>query len=228
MISRAPKLIIGLGNPGKKYENTYHNVGFLAIDYLAENHPISNFPACADLPARNAQAGASAGRQFPISKLLKSNVYMNESGRFVKEALKKYGIKPETLLIIHDDSDIYLGDYKISCGRGAAGHHGVENIINSLKTQDFCRVRIGIRPISRTNTDITRTDVNNTRTNTNKNTNQCENGLYKSVFSQCKSVPRMKAENFVLKKISPINKKVLNKVFQKISEDIIKPNQKSE
>lgn len=177
MISRAPKLIIGLGNPGKKYENTYHNVGQLFIDYIKKN-------ALCPMPYA----------------LFKSDVYMNESGRFVKKTLGKYGIKPEALLVIHDDSDIYLGDFKISCGRGAAGHHGVENVVNSLKTQDFCRVRIGIRPSP---AEAPQSGAKAGRV-------------------------RIKAGNFVLKKISSADQKTLKEIFQKISEDIIKPNQKSE
>ncbi len=121
------KIIIGLGNPGKEYEKTYHNVGFLAVNYLAKNPPISNF-------------------QFSISKLLKSDVFMNESGGFVAKMLKKQGVKPENLLIVHDDSDIEIGKYKISFDRGSAGHNGVESIIKSLKTKNFWRLRIGIRP----------------------------------------------------------------------------------
>ncbi len=114
-----PKLIIGLGNPDKKYENTYHNVGFLAVDYFAKNLLNSN--------------------------LLKSAVFMNQSGDFVGKAIKKHGIKPQELMVIHDDSDIELGNYKISFGRSSAGHQGVESIINSLGTKNFWRLRIGIR-----------------------------------------------------------------------------------
>lgn len=127
------KLIIGLGNPDKKYENTYHNVGFLFIDYLKENQQIFNFPA---LPA---------GRQFSI---FKSTEYMNTSGKFAAKELKKSGAKPEELLIVHDDSDLALGSFKLQFGRGAAGHHGIENIQAALKTKDFWRLRIGIRPAS--------------------------------------------------------------------------------
>ncbi|MBI3045979.1 MAG: aminoacyl-tRNA hydrolase [Candidatus Harrisonbacteria bacterium] len=118
------ELIIGLGNPDKKYENTYHNVGHLFADYL------------------------SSHMSHVTCHMLKSDVYMNESGAFVKKMLKKYGAKPEELLIAHDDSDITLGDYKFSFGRGAAGHHGIENIQAVLKTKNFWRLRIGIRPIS--------------------------------------------------------------------------------
>jgi len=113
-----PHIIIGLGNPGKEYEKTYHNVGFLAVDHLAESSQISN--------------------------LLKSDVFMNQSGDFVKRSLKKYKIKPEELLIIHDDNDIELGKYKISYAKNSAGHKGVDSIIKSLKTKNFWRIRIGI------------------------------------------------------------------------------------
>lgn len=116
------KLVIGLGNPGKEYEKTYHNIGFLTVNFLTEN--------------------------IPYSKFLKSDVFMNQSGDFVKKTLKKYKIRPEELMIIHDDSDIELGKYKLSFGRASAGHNGVESIIQSLKTKNFWRLRIGIRKIS--------------------------------------------------------------------------------
>lgn len=114
------KLIIGLGNPGKEYEKTYHNAGFLAVDFLTEN--------------------------LPDFKFLKSDIFMNQSGDFVKKAIKKYKIKPEELMIAHDDGDIELGKCKISFNRGSAGHKGVESIIKSLKTKNFYRLRIGTRP----------------------------------------------------------------------------------
>lgn len=71
---------------------------------------------------------------------------MNESGRFVVNMVRKYNIKPEKILIVHDDSDIESGKYKFSFGRGSAGHKGVESVINALKTKNFWRLRIGIRP----------------------------------------------------------------------------------
>ncbi len=120
-----PKLLIALGNPDAKYQNTYHNVGFLFVDNLEENRQILN---------------------FQISNF-KSTEYMNKSGMFVAKELKRAGIKPENLLIVHDDSDIELGKYKLSFGRGAAGHHGVESVQTTLKTKNFWRLRIGIRPV---------------------------------------------------------------------------------
>ena len=131
------KLLIGLATPGKEYENTYHNAGFLFIDYLTKNLPVSNF---------SAKGGSASGGQFLISELLKSDVYMNESGAFVKKVLKRRNAKPEELLIVHDDSDLTLGSWKFDFDRGSAGHNGVTSVINALGTKKFFRLRIGIRP----------------------------------------------------------------------------------
>ncbi len=126
-MDRKIKLIIGLGNPGPEYKNTYHSVGFLFIDFLED----------LELPRRSADSNLRS---------LKSGVYMNESGRFVKKILKKYGLRPEDVLIAHDDSDLIVGKYKLSFDRGGAGHKGVESVIRHLGTERFWRLRIGVRP----------------------------------------------------------------------------------
>ncbi len=121
------KLIIGLGNPDKQYAATYHNIGLLFIDFLKANaHDV------------NLDLGAV--------DVLKSGVYMNESGVFVALALKKTKAKTEQLLIVHDDSDLEIGAYKFSFNRNAGGHHGVASVIKSLNSKLFWRLRIGIRP----------------------------------------------------------------------------------
>ena len=147
-----PRLIIGLGNPGKEYEKTYHNVGFLFVDYLTASHCQSFSSVIARSEATRQSykialplSGSRNDKSLAMTLLLKSDVYMNQSGNFVKAALKKYKIKPEETLIVHDDSDIELGKYKISFGRGSAGHRGIQSIIDSLKTKNFRRLRIGIR-----------------------------------------------------------------------------------
>jgi PTH1 family peptidyl-tRNA hydrolase len=114
------KLILGLGNNAPEYANTYHNVGFLMLDYLKTQN--------IDIP------------------LIKLSGFMNEAGEDACLALKKYKLIPEDLLVIHDDSDIALGGYKFSKERGSAGHKGVQNIIDVLGTNNFTRLRIGIRP----------------------------------------------------------------------------------
>ena len=115
------KLIIGLGNPDKKYADTYHNAGHLAINYFSK----------------------ILDSRFQI---LASDTYMNESGKFVAKALKKYSAKPAQVLIIQDDSDLKIGQYKFTePGHSAAGHHGIESIQQYVPNK-FWRLRIGIRP----------------------------------------------------------------------------------
>ncbi len=116
-------LIIGLGNPEKEYAGTYHNVGADFIAYLRETDAFS----------------------APANRLLTPDTFMNETGEFVRRTLIKTKVKPEGLLIVHDDSDIALGKIKYAFGRGAAGHKGVVSIITALKTKNFWRLRIGIR-----------------------------------------------------------------------------------
>lgn len=137
--SKNVKLIIGLGNPGPQYKNTYHNAGFIAVDYLAQRLEAKAVPS-------------SSNRHFVALKansfyLAKPTSFMNQSGNAVSEIIKFFKIPPSQTLIIHDDSDIELGLYKLSFGRGGAGHNGVLSIINRLKTKDFWRLRLGIRPI---------------------------------------------------------------------------------
>ena len=114
-------LIVGLGNPGRKFQKTRHNVGFWVIDELAKQKT----------------------RKFIIAK---PQTFMNNSGKAVKALIKFYKIKLENLWVIHDDIDLPLGEFRISKGRGSAGHKGVQSIINELKTKDFNRLRIGICP----------------------------------------------------------------------------------
>ena len=115
-------IIIALGNPGHEYIHTYHNAGVQFVDFLTAADIKSPLP--------------------DLIPLLGS--YMNESGPLVQKVLKKSGITPDKLLLVHDDVDIPLGEYKFSFGSGAAGHHVVESTIASLGTKDFWRLRIGI------------------------------------------------------------------------------------
>ncbi|MFH1575379.1 MAG: aminoacyl-tRNA hydrolase [Candidatus Nealsonbacteria bacterium] len=116
-------LIVGLGNPGKEYEKTRHNIGFRVIDELAKNKPNNMV-------------------------LLKPQTFMNNSGEEVRAVATFYKIKLEDLWIIHDDVDLLIGKIKISRDRGSAGHKGVESIIKNLGSKNFNRIRIGTCPIS--------------------------------------------------------------------------------
>lgn len=127
-------LIIGLGNPGKAYARTYHNTGYLAVDFLTGG----------------ARFAATPLKQFLYFKkggdvFVKPLTFMNDSGAAAKEALKYFKMKPEECAVVHDDSDIELGAFKIAFARGSAGHKGVESVIAHLGTNGFWRVRIGVR-----------------------------------------------------------------------------------
>jgi len=135
------KLVVGLGNPGDKYKNTYHNVGFLFVDFLAEN---SLGDELGEMPKWKSV------KSFRYTKLgnlvlLKPTSFMNKSGIAVKEAVKYFDISPEQVLIVHDDSDLQFESYKLSFGRGSAGHRGVDSIFKILGSKDILRLRIGIR-----------------------------------------------------------------------------------
>ena len=119
------KLIIGLGNPGEEYGNTRHNAGFLVADRLE----------------RGKLSGGVVIR--------KSDVFMNDSGSFVRSLVDKYKLDPTNLYIIHDDLDIKLGEYKIQLGHGPKDHNGLNDIYQKLGSDSFWHVRVGIdnRPL---------------------------------------------------------------------------------
>ena len=129
--------------PGAEYENTYHNAGARALDAIARD------PFGADgAPRWEAHKKLFAYAQIAGWIFVKPLTFMNESGTAVREAARKFNVPPENIVLLHDDSDLPLGTWKISRGRGAAGHHGVESAIAALGTNDFTRIRIGIRPES--------------------------------------------------------------------------------
>ncbi len=135
-------IIVGLGNPGAEFEATYHNVGKLALEMLIREEAREGTAAHSLKVHKKLFAFAATKRAAFVAPL----VFMNESGAAVREAMKKFKAKPETLVVIHDESDLPIGSYKTSLGRGAAGHKGVQSIIDALHTTDFTRIRIGIRP----------------------------------------------------------------------------------
>ncbi len=129
------KLIVGLGNPTQKYEKTRHNVGFILINDFHEARGLHWEPA----PKFDAEICVSEN-----FILLKPQTFMNNSGKAVSKALNYYKIKPSDLLVVHDDVDLPQGTIRKQIGSGAAGHHGVEDIINEIGTKDFWRLRVGV------------------------------------------------------------------------------------
>jgi PTH1 family peptidyl-tRNA hydrolase len=135
-----PQLIVGLGNPEPKYEQTRHNIGFAAVDalacawqiFLAEN--------------RKFQGVYGEGMAFAGSKirLLKPLTYMNRSGQAIQSVTSWYKLPPESVLVIYDDMDLPLGKTRLRLSGSAGGHNGMKSTIAHLSTQNFPRLRIGI------------------------------------------------------------------------------------
>ena len=132
------KMIVGLGNPGKEYENTRHNIGFMMVDEYARRYNITSF--------KNKFNGlyAKIYRNGEYFILLKPLSYMNLSGTVVKRYASFFKIKPEDILVIHDDLDLPVGKIKIKFKGSSGGHNGIQNIIDNLNTSYFPRFKIGI------------------------------------------------------------------------------------
>ena len=130
-------LVVGLGNPGREYERTRHNVGWLVVDELARRHGGS---------WRSKFSGSLAEVRVDGSKLalLKPETYMNESGRSVAAATRFFKVPAESLLVVHDDVDLEPGRLQARRGGGLAGHNGLRSLGQHLGTQDFLRLRIGV------------------------------------------------------------------------------------
>jgi len=135
-------LIIGLGNPDKKYEKTRHNAGFRVTDEIAVNF---QFPILNSQSKFNAQISKGVIEDENVI-LAKPQTFMNNSGLSVKKIVASYKLQIPSIIVIHDDIDLPLGKIKIVKNRGSAGHKGIESIINNLKTRSFIRFRIGIQP----------------------------------------------------------------------------------
>lgn len=137
------KLIIGLGNPGKEYEKTRHNAGFLAIDALCTTH---NLPLPGTFDKKSNAELITWSEDGTKILLVKPQTFMNESGQSVRALLDFYKLSPDDIIVLHDDKDIPLGEFRVHKNRGAAGHNGVLSIIKHLGTKDFIRIRIGVGP----------------------------------------------------------------------------------
>ena len=132
------KLIVGLGNPGKSFISSRHNVGFKCVDYLARNWGIK-------LAERRAKATFGRGHTPVLPVVLaKPRTFMNNSGEGVKYLLTRFAAQPADLVIIHDDMDLPVGKIRIRPRGGAAGHKGIASIIAALSTREFPRIRVGV------------------------------------------------------------------------------------
>lgn len=131
-------LLVGLGNPGDKYQGTRHNIGFEVLDCLARQHGAAPWQSrfqglCAGLTL--------AGKQV---RALKPQTYMNRSGESVAKMAAFFKLTPSEIVVVHDELDLRLGQLRLKRGGGDAGHNGLRSVTSSLKTSEYCRLRIGI------------------------------------------------------------------------------------
>lgn len=134
------KLVAGLGNPGIEYAGTFHNLGFMAIDDLADK---------LNIQVTTKSGKALIGTTFVGGEkviLAKPQTYMNLSGESIYELVSYYKIKPEDIIVIHDDFDLKTGFLRIRADGSAGTHNGVKNIVKMLGTEKFKRIRIGFKP----------------------------------------------------------------------------------
>jgi len=131
------KLIIGLGNPGKEYAKTRHNIGWQVLDLLAGE---DKWSASKKVKAEYLKKEVN-GKEVELFKPL---TFMNNSGLAVAAALKNRNLTFQDIIVIHDDKDLPLGRIKVQKGSSSAGHNGVQSIIDHLKTKDFARIRVGV------------------------------------------------------------------------------------
>jgi len=135
------KLIVGLGNPGKKYEKTRHNVGFMVLDSLKEKLSITDNWTLSKKFNASICGYTKNGEKIILAKPM---TYMNASGQSVSLIAHYYKMTERDLIVVHDEKDLELGKTKVQENRGHAGHNGIKSIMENIGTKEFTRVRVGI------------------------------------------------------------------------------------
>lgn len=146
-------LVVGLGNPGPKYQNHRHNVGFMVVERLAEQHSRE--------PFREKFQGlfAKASIDSEDLGLLKPQTYMNLSGQSAQKAMAFFKIELARVIVVHDELDLPFGTVRVKVGGGAAGHNGIKSMVQCCGGPDFVRIRVGIgRPRSATGANYVLSD----------------------------------------------------------------------
>ncbi len=132
------KLIVGLGNPGLRYANNRHNVGFICLNHFAKAHSIKF-----DRKACHARIGTGEVASSSVV-LARPQIFMIQSGRSVSQLVKRFEVTLNELIVMHDDLDLPLGKIRIRLGGSSAGHKGINSIIEALGNPNFIRIRVGI------------------------------------------------------------------------------------
>jgi PTH1 family peptidyl-tRNA hydrolase len=135
-------LVVGLGNPGKKYERNRHNVGFMAVEHLARTHGMPDFKEKFSGVWTKGEISVGSTR-YPVA-LLKPGTFMNLSGDCVQPAAAFLKVEPKAIIVVHDELDLPWRDVRLKMGGGHAGHNGLRSLIERLGTPDFVRVRVGV------------------------------------------------------------------------------------
>lgn len=139
-------IVLGLGNPGARYRATRHNLGFRVVDRLAERRSV-RLRAAGEL-GESALWAEHAGAGGPLV-LAKPRLYMNRSGRAAVALCRRYAVSPQQLLVVYDDADLELGRLRVRQTGRAGGHNGVRSIIDALGSEDFPRLKLGVRGAGR-------------------------------------------------------------------------------
>lgn len=130
-------IVVGLGNPGRRYARTRHNLGFMVVDEIAGRHGI-------ELRERDLYLTGKGSIEDVDVVLVEPLTFMNRSGLAVREVVRKHNVQPENLVIVHDDIDMETGKLKIREKGSSGGHRGIESVIESIGAREFIRVKIGI------------------------------------------------------------------------------------
>ena len=147
-VGPTPRIVIGLGNPGREYAATRHNVGQWCVDRLADHHSIGRFRR--SRLAEVAEGTIGDGRVV----LAKPRTYVNESGRAVTSLMSKYRAAPGDLLVVYDEMDLPTGSIRLRARGGSGGHNGMKSIIDAVGTQEFARLRIGVGRPARSGAEV--------------------------------------------------------------------------
>jgi PTH1 family peptidyl-tRNA hydrolase len=146
-----PQIVLGLGNPGARYEATRHNLGFRVVEELARRAGAKFSRSAADAgPAWAVEIDGAAGRLV----LAQPRTYMNRSGRAGVALCERYGAGPGDVLVVHDDADLELGRLRLRPGGGAGGHNGVRSLMDAFRTDAFPRLRLGVRGAGRAQAEL--------------------------------------------------------------------------
>ncbi len=153
--THTPKLLVGLGNPGQKYDRTRHNIGFEVIDRLAKSWSVQ----LVNSKRFHGNVGETRTASGERLILLKPTTYMNRSGQSVRAVIDWYKLAPSDVLVIYDDMDLPIGKLRLRLSGSAGGHNGMKSIISHLGTQAFPRLRLGISRADSPSSQVNRTVV---------------------------------------------------------------------